>query len=149
MTKPRLFIDVDGVILARYGKDGFFQMRPYVGDFLRFAVKNFHPFWLTCHGPLSTDSIASLNSMGGNQIGYAEWRHDAMDKVGGVIANGGLSGEWFTVEDEYPLREATAFLKGHGLLHRWIIVPRTGRDVLLQTMKELERRILTAGRSPR
>jgi len=154
MKRPRLFLDVDGVFLAIYG--GVFQLRPYAGTFLQWANEHFDMFWLTCHGPRSTNEIAFLCSFGQitdpesylagdtisrvarRAIGYADWEPDGkrtrLDKLQGVIDNGGLDGEWFVLEDEYPMDGAVSFLREKDLLQRWVICPPTGADVLLEAM---------------
>jgi len=137
-AKPRLFIDVDGVILARYGENRRFQMRPHVGDFLAFAAKHFRCFWITCHDADDCEYIERFACVRG-AVTFADFPMSrGLDKVQAVVDHGGLRGEWFAIEDERPVADGWTHLKAKNLSHRWLICPRDGRDVLLRAKEMLE-----------
>jgi len=50
VTKPILYIDVDGVLFGLYGEPTAFQLRPGVNSFLTWADEMFVCKWLTCWG---------------------------------------------------------------------------------------------------
>lgn len=51
MTKPNLYLDVDGVFFALYGigdEPACYQLRPYAHSFIRWVSTRFVCKWLTC-----------------------------------------------------------------------------------------------------
>jgi hypothetical protein len=51
MTKPNLYLDVDGVFFALYGigdEPACYQLRPYAHSFIQWASTRFTCKWLTC-----------------------------------------------------------------------------------------------------
>ncbi len=147
-SKPRLFIDVDGVILARYGPSGRFQMRPHAGDLLALAVRHFRCFWLTCHDRENTAAIERFACVRG-MLGFANFPIGrGLDKVQGVADNGGLRGEWYVIEDERPLAQGWDHLVAKGLSWRWLICPQNGRDALLHAQRMLASYLQTRVMAP-
>lgn len=171
VSKPRLFLDVDGVVLAHYGLPGqapFFQMRPYVGSFITWASQHFDLYWLTAHGPDSTKKICHYNNVtqfdslkdkssapsGIPGITYAHWRDYEkesenfqglnLDKVQGIIDHGGLNGEWIVIEDNLPCFQGYDLINSQpDLKKKWIIVPDQGADIFLDIQVMMERYLLT------
>lgn len=169
--KPRLFLDVDGVVLAHYGLPGQaanFQMRPFVGSFIIWASKHFELFWLTAHGPDSTKKICHYNNVTQFDslkdkesapesipgITYASWRDYEkeqdefkginLDKVQGIIDYGGLEGEWIVIEDNLPCFQGYDLINSQpDLKKRWIIVPDTGANIFPEIQLMLEKYLLT------
>ena len=157
MNRPKLFIDVDGVILANYGNH--FQMRPYVGTFLKRALEIFDCYWLTCHRRESVDAICRLNSICANDIQYADWNGGRYDKVDGVLNTirpnksfplspqiVSRKEEWYVIEDEYPLDEGKRFLEETKIIDRWIIIPKRTPHALLQAKRMIDYYIAKGGR---
>lgn len=170
--KPRLFLDVDGVVLADYSLPGqrpCYQMRPYVGSFIAWASKHFELYWLTCHGPDSTEKIChynnvlqfnSLSEKPANSklsgITYAYWRSFEdnqkinLDKIDGIIKNGGLSGEWLVIEDNLPCYDGYHLINSQpDLKKRWITVPPQDHvDLFIQIQKMLEQYLIDKSINP-
>ncbi len=72
-------------------------------------------------------------------IKYAHWRNwdkpkeENLDKLQGVIDNGGLEGEWFVLEDGWPCAAGAKMLIDNPELgKRWIRCPQGGSDVLIE-----------------
>lgn len=171
MGKPRLFLDVDGVVLAYYGLPGAgkcYQMRPYIGSFISWASQHFDLYWLTAHSPDSTQKICHYNNViqfsslaektaapaGIRGITYAPWRdYDKeqddfkglnLDKVQGIIDHGGLSGEWIVIEDNLPCFQAYDLINSQPeLKNRWVIVPDHGANIFLEIQLMLENYLQT------
>lgn len=157
--KPRLFLDVDGVVLAHYslpGQSPCFQMRPFLGSFVTWAHQYFDLYWLTCHGPDSTQQICLYNNLTQFQslaekqnhpqipgVIYAPWQRAKnttpnLDKIQGIIDHGGLTSDWLVIEDQYPCYD------GYDLIHsqpqlkaRWIIVPDQEEVDLFKTLTQV------------
>jgi hypothetical protein len=170
MGKPKLFLDVDGVILAHYalpGQKPCFQMRPYVGSFISWASQHFDLFWLTCHGPDSTDLICKYNNVlqfnsldDKNKapetvrgITYCHWRDYSkeasdntslnLDKVQGIINVSSLSEDFLVIEDEYPCYDGYYLVHSQAKLKdKWIIVPKEGANIFPELQLVLEKYLL-------
>ena len=105
IKKPRLYLDIDGVIYGWYG--GQWQVRPYTSTLISWATKHFDVKWLSFNG---------RNEMIGNvlyvDIPKTDMSHDDQDpqsdlkskweKVRGITNDGGLDGEWLIIEDSPP-----------------------------------------------
>ena len=141
-TKPKLFLDVDGVFLAPYGKPKVWQLRPGAGSFLTWTSKHFDCYWLTCHGPDSTKEIARLSGgvkqveelSGQNyEIQYVEWRvfNQDLDKLYGVLKTLDKlknpeelkNMDWLVLEDGYPCHEGYHKMFELNLQDKWIVCP--------------------------
>lgn len=159
--KPKLFIDVDGVVLASYGYGNHtsYQIRPYVGSFLIWAYQHFDLYWLTCHGSDSTAQISQLCGILQAKMGevipssiphitYLPWRnYDKeredytginLDKLQAVLD---LSKDqpWLVIEDNYPCYEGyKAVMANLNWKQQWVIVPSEGADVFIPLQKMLE-----------
>lgn len=169
--KPRLFLDVDGVVLGYYNLPGLkphFQIRPYVGGFIQWASQHFDLFWLTAHGPDSTEKICHYtnviqfkNLAERNQspahipgITYAHWRDYEkesdnfsginLDKLQGVKDYGGLNGEWLVIEDNLPCFQGYDLINAYSeIKEKWIIVPDHGANLFLDLQIILENYLKT------
>src|SRR5262245_26398344 len=112
MSKPRLYIDMDGVLFGYY--DYFFQLRPNAVGFLRWAVKYFDCRWLTAW---AEPDIAALFShiYGGDlatKIVWTSWskQPDESDKARAID----LSQPFYWIEDGILPGEA-AYLRASGV----------------------------------
>lgn len=159
-TKPNLFLDVDGVFLAKYGNPSAYQLRPYAGSFLAWASKHFNCYWLTCHGKDSTAKICELSNIvqinfkdplppvGIPFISYLPWRDYNkesedytginLDKLQGVADVCGLKGDWIVIEDNYPCYDGyKAVMADSYLKERWVIVDSEGENCFVELIAML------------
>jgi len=140
--KPRLYLDIDGVIYGWYG--GQWQIRPYVTTLIEWAREYFNIKWLSFN--MREDKIAEVCYVA--PLPRTDMSHDENDpdsalkskweKVRGITNDGGLDGDWFIIEDTPPTLEGYEELKKHNSLHKWILVPETGADILLEVKTILE-----------
>jgi hypothetical protein len=153
MSKPRLFIDIDGVIYANYG--GEWQVRPYVVTFTRWAEEFFDIYWLSFNsrreqvvkilyapGQVITDwHPSTLDDRGYRVPVYQDWHPKAnrAEKLVGIYNYGGLEGDWLLIEDTPPHADQIEVLDHFNAMNKWIVVPDTGADVLLELKFVLER----------
>lgn len=136
IKKPRLYLDIDGVIYGWYG--GEWQVRPYTATLIQWAKKHFDVKWLSfnCREEMIAkvcyvDPLPRTNM--DPEIGICSW-----EKLRGIEADGGLDDDWFIIEDTPPTLEAWEVLNERKMLHKWILVPETGSDVLLEVKLILE-----------
>lgn len=150
--KPRLYLDIDGVIYGNYG--GEWQVRPYAVTLTKWAEQYFDIFWLSfnsrrvevvktiyCPGTVITEWAPHfLDERGYRYRQHQDWHPlaEESEKLIGINSTGGLGGEWFLIEDTPPTVAQTKILEDLGILHRWIVVPDTGSDVLLEVKHVLE-----------
>jgi hypothetical protein len=135
-SKPRLYLDIDGVIYGWYG--GQWQVRPYTATLIMWAKEHFDVKWLSFN--MREEMIAKVCYVDpiprtdmNPSLGNITW-----EKLRGIEADGGLDGDWFIIEDTPPTAEAWEVLNEKGMLHKWILVPETGADVLLEVKIILE-----------
>lgn len=144
----RLYVDIDGVVIANYGCD--WQVRPYVRTLVAWAEKQgFEVFWVSynSHKVQIVDVVAhGIGTVVTDYFDYDRdekgfkvrreptWHPLAMEseKLQAVHITGGLDGEWFFIEDTPPTEAQRKILEEKGILHRWIVVPDSGSDVLLE-----------------
>lgn len=156
-TKPRLFIDIDGVIYGHYGDQ--WQIRPYVVTLTRWAKEYFDIFWVSFNS--HKKEVVETTYAGGNVIlhyfdyttdekGFKQvvpptWHPKALqsEKLVAIQKYGGLDDEWLMIEDTPPTDIQREILKEKNMLHRWIVVPDTGADVLLDLKYVLENYVKT------
>jgi len=136
-SKPRLYLDIDGVIYGWYG--GQWQIRPYTVTLIEWAKKYFNVKWLSFNG--RNELIGKVlytelpkTDMGPTiGIGKGKW-----EKLRGIEEDGNLDDDWFIIEDTPPTLEAWEILHKKNILHKWILVPESGSDVLLEVKYVLE-----------
>lgn len=137
--KPRLFIDIDGVIYAHYA--GQWQIRPYVVTLTRWAVDHFDIWWASWNSN-KANVISALYLHGTIGVIAKDWDQNTTvprGKLCWIEAHGGFDKPWLLIEDTPPCDEERKFLLGKGLLQNWIVVPDTGSDILLEVKCILER----------
>jgi hypothetical protein len=151
--KPRLYLDIDGVIYGHYG--GEWQIRPYAATLVKWAEQYFDIYWLSfnsrrvevvktiyCPGEVITQwyTPAGRDERGFPTFAPEDWHPlaERAEKLIGINKTGGFNGEWFLIEDTPPTTDQRKILEDLGCLHRWIVVPDTGSDVLLDVKTVLE-----------
>lgn len=145
-SKPRLYLDIDGVIYGWYG--GQWQIRPYVATLIEWAKEHFDVKWLSfnmrdeligkvCYAELTRTDMSHDGDDPDSAL-KSKW-----EKVRGITNDGGLDGDWLIIEDTPPTLEGYEELKKHNSLHKWILVPETGSDVLMEVKLVLERYLET------
>jgi hypothetical protein len=157
--RPRLYIDIDGVLYAHYG--GEWQLRPYIVTFTRWAKKHFDIYWVSYNS--HAHEVVASSYAAGEVVGINTWTEYTTDDKGFKIPveptwhpkalhsgklkpihnTGGLQGEWFLIENTPPNVEQTEILDSLGQFNRWIVVPDTGSDVLLDLKVVFEEYIAT------
>ncbi len=122
MTRPRLYIDVDGVLFGLYA--GHFQLRPDVVGFLDRCTRHFDCRWLTAwpHERLQQLLQCIYGSNLRTAIRYTNW----LDRKVSAID---LAGDFYWLEDGIAAGDLE-LLQVHGAVHRYIEVNPYGRDVL-------------------
>ena len=141
MSNPNLFLDIDGVLLARISDPAQpgLALAPHAEKFLEFALSNFDCRWLSTHcrdgdtahllaylRPYCTDAIFDLIQ----QVKPTTWKTlktEVLDP----------DDDWRWLDDS-PLAFEIQGLKNRGLSDRWIEVNTNKRpDDLLQAMDRL------------
>jgi len=141
-SKPRLYLDIDGVIYGWYG--GQWQVRPYTATLIEWAKEHFDVKWLSFN--MREEMIAKVCYV--NPLPRCDMSHSSdpeeseikgkWEKLRGIETDGGIDGDWLIIEDTPPTLEAYEILKEKNSLHKWILVPETGADVLLEVKQILE-----------
>lgn len=125
MTRPVLYIDVDGVLFGRYGEPETFQLRPGVSSFLIWCCANFRCRWLTAW---SNGRIASLLA-----DGYCSAALDIKHTCWGEAKSSVIDFDeplWMWIEDGLMDRDRVV-LEQHGCLDNYRYVNPDGADELL------------------
>lgn len=122
-----LYIDVDGVLLGKFGFDGdeWFQLRPNAILFLMKCVERFNCMWLTAwrHDDLKALLKALYASGIAEKIGYASnWGSHKIDAVD-------LTRPFLWIEDGIGERDRQA-LAAAGRLDCYYEVPSDGEHAL-------------------
>lgn len=150
--KPRLYLDIDGVLYANYG--GEWQLRPYIKTLVNWARDHFDIFWVSYNS--RKDTVVDI-AAGIGEVVHDYWPfhldergfkiNDAPDwhplacssgKLQAIHHTGGLDDRWFLVEDTPPEGDQVKILEEKKMMDRWIVVPDTGADVLLDLKIALE-----------
>jgi hypothetical protein len=129
--KPRLYIDVDGVILGLYGEPEEFQMRPAVNSFLRWADEHFECVWLTAWGARANALVRMCQF--NREFPAAVWHRSKTEGID-------FTGEWFWIDDDL-LDGERVDLEEHAVLDRHIRVDLHGSDALVVVRRQLELRL--------
>lgn len=140
-TKPRLYLDIDGVIYGWYG--GQWQVRPFTSTLINWAKKHFDVKWLSFNGRNEIIGQVLYSELPKTDMSHDDTDPDSAlkskwEKVRGITNDGGLDGDWLIIEDTPPTLEGYEELKKYNSLHKWILVPETGSDVLLEVKRILE-----------
>lgn len=126
--KPRLYIDVDGVLFGFYGEPEEFQLRPGVSSFLRWANENFECRWLTSWfdkaNALVRDTYFNL------QFPVARW---GSNKTEGID----FATDWYWIDDD-NLGDEQRILDARECRDRFILVDAHGADALAVVRRQLE-----------
>lgn len=151
--KPRLYLDIDGIVYAEYG--GEWQVRPYVVTLTGWARHYFDIYWVSdnsnkenvvesiyAHGSVITDYWPRAADERGYQLPvHQDWHRlaDHSHKLQAIQVTGGVQqGEWLLIEDTPPSAAQQEILNDYGMLDRYLVVPDTGSDVLLDLRFVLE-----------
>lgn len=159
MSKPRLFIDIDGVLYANYG--GQWQLRPYIVTLTAWAAQHFDVYYLSfnsrrdiipsvCYAPgepILDWKVDKVDAEGnpvkddrGFRVDARDWhpRAGGSEKLHAIREYGGLEGDWILIEDTPPNEDQIAILNDYDSLRKWLVIPDTGGDVLLDVKMALE-----------
>lgn len=152
-TKPRLYIDIDGVVYGHYA--GQWQIRPYVVTLTDWAAQHFDIYWVSYNsrkhevvkityadGQVVENYYPRTKDERGFEYRVPQTWHpkaDHAEKLQAIHVTGGLDGDWFLIEDSVPDMEQREILESFGKMPNWIVVPDTGSDVLLEVKSVLER----------
>jgi hypothetical protein len=135
--KTKLYLDVDGVVLMRTGRQTYrglteFQDADHATTFLRFCTEHFDCYWLTARS--REGSIAEVKRAFGhavpNPAATEQERDDLKALVSGipVAAWGEMKADAFGVEEDFcwiddnPDTLSLSWLKYHGLSDRLVVV---------------------------
>jgi len=136
--KKYLFMDCDGVLIGNYGND--WQVRPYHKTFLNKMEKwGFDITWISMNSSIrelvKVLHLPGKMSADHGDLVMVEGRYHLSKLTRIVQVLGGIENVentcWFMIEDEEPNEDMIKFLKKHNSLHKWIVVPDCGSDVLL------------------
>lgn len=152
MAKPCLFIDIDGVVYGSYG--GAWQVRPYVVTLTNWAKDHFDIYWVSfnsrkeqvvqsiyAHGKVVLTWGQNTLDDRGYRVRLPETWHPKADNCEKLIAINELCGiekDWILIEDTPPHADQIEVLEHFKSLHKWVVVPDTGSDVLLDVKIMLE-----------
>ena len=118
--KPRLYIDVDGVLFGIYG--GTSQLRPNAVQFLRWCVAHFDCYWLTAWPKARLDTLLScLMAPDLHVIQEAKRTFGPDDKADAID----YSRSFYWIEDEIGKQNRT-YLAARDVLGRYIYVHPEG-----------------------
>jgi|GEM_PF-463454 len=140
MKKPRLFLDIDGVIYAHYA--GAWQIRPYTLTLINWAVEHFDVYWASWNSRKDQVALILYADPGHRTTVCVEMDEDS-DIPGGsklkwISKYGGLDDDWILIEDTAPFLAEKELLKSKNMLDRFIVIPDTGGDALLDVKIALE-----------
>jgi hypothetical protein len=150
--KGRLYLDIDGVLYAHYG--GEWQLRPYIKTLVNWAKKHFDIYWVSYN---SRKDMVVMIAAGEGEVIHNWWPTETdekgfkvnkdpgwhplagrAEKLQAIYTTGGLDDQWFMIEDTPPTKEQAEILQDKNMLDRWVVVPDTGSDVLLDVKIALE-----------
>jgi hypothetical protein len=150
--KPRLYLDIDGVLYANYGGD--WQLRPYIKTLVNWAAEHFDILWVSYNSrkekvveiAAGVGEVVSdywpyhLDEKGFRVNDDPTWhpRAGLSGKLQAIHHTGGLDDPWLLIEDSSPDVDQVAILEEKGMLDRWVVVPDTGADVLLDLKMVLQ-----------
>jgi hypothetical protein len=109
--KPTLFHDIDGVLFGHYGPDDAFQLRPGIGDWLRWVHRHFDVVWLTSWKEpeirqlltmLWPRTSTNMTLRPPTHVRVADWKAYG-SKEAWLLANVvGKVAEWYWIDDMIP-----------------------------------------------
>jgi len=126
--------DNDGVIYGHYA--GRWQVRPYIVTLLGWAKDYFDIRWLS-YNSRREDVVKVIYSPSRIMGQYPKDRNHGLGKLDAILHEAG-DRDWFIIEDERPCEEEIKHMQALNKLDRWIIVPESGADVLLDVKVVLE-----------
>ena len=144
--KPTLYHGIDGVLFGHYGPNKAYQLRPGVGDWLRWAHQHFNVVWLTTwkepeirqllmmHWPRKS-TYATLRPP--THVRVADWQGYASKEAWLLAKVKRKVAEWYWIDDMIP--EGLSDLPRK----RCIFVNPEGEHTLLRTRAFLESLLLT------
>ena len=144
--KPTLFHDIDGVLFGHYGPNDAFQLRPGVGDWLRWAHQHFKVVWLTTWKEPEIRQLLMMlwprNSIYATlrpptHVRVADWKRYASKEAWLVAKVEGKVAEWYWIDDMIP-EGLSSIPRKH-----CIAVNPEGEYTLLGTRAFLESLLLT------
>lgn len=96
---PRLYLDVDGVLVEHYGNPAGLQLRAGAGSFVRFAADNFNVVWATAWRAEANLLIPALAGFPLPGYGFPAivW-HGCKPEA--ILAREGQARGWVWVDDE-------------------------------------------------
>ena len=109
--KPTLYHDIGGVLFGHYGPNNAFQLRPGVGDWLRWAHQHFNVVWLTTwtepeirqflmmHWP-RTSTYTRLCPP--THVRVADWKGYTNKEAWLLAKVKGKVPEWYWIDDKIP-----------------------------------------------
>lgn len=116
---PRLYLDVDGVLVEEYGNPKGLQLRAGAGSFLRFVTEHFEVIWCTAWKQEANLLLPAL--VGFPHEGFAfkalAWRGSKADAI---LKHEGTSRFWVWVDDESKAHDRNA-LKKAGVFENLIL----------------------------
>ena len=139
--KPTLYHDIDGVLFGKYGPHDAFQLRPGVGDWLRWVHQRFNVVWLTTWQepeirellmmiwPRKSAYVALRPPV---RVRVADWKGYATKEAWLLAKVKGKVAEWYWIDSMIP--EGLSDLPRR----RCIAVNPEGEDTLLGTRAFLE-----------
>ena len=138
-NKPRLYMDIDGVIFAIY--NGSWQIRPYTKSLLDWADQHFDIYWTSFNSGRA--QIVRACYLPGKVCGTDQVPEPAVPsglpgKLSWIDETGGLDDPWLIIEDTAPTPAQFKILKDLGIANRWIVVPEFGADTLLDVKNMLQ-----------
>ena len=96
---PRLYLDVDGVLVEFYGNPRGLQLRAGAGSFMRFVADNFNVVWCTAWFDKANLLIPALAGFPVDEFSFPAlvW---SGDKAAAILAREGANLSWVWVDDE-------------------------------------------------
>ena len=139
--KPRLYLDVDDVLIANCHKGSGFDLRPSVLTQLRVLSRLYDCVWLTCWPRKNIFELIRYlyGSYINENMSYADWGHGHPWRKAGYVLDPRRIQDWWWLEDPLCQEELDALVK-HNKLDRYIRVEPYGQWAFLDSVNELFRR---------
>jgi hypothetical protein len=142
ITKPVLYIDVDGTIIAQHNEHLCFDLRPFAMSQLHLLTEHFDCRWLTC---VSEERIKWLlrclyAAHILREFKYCNWGAGHPDGKAGYVLDPRSSADFWWLEDPLCPNEYKA-LERAGKTDRWVRVSLKGADGFRHALRELFTRV--------